>query len=132
MAKRIDPIPNNELPEGWQKVMRLFTVNNINIAAFAAEMPTPSPEWIAEQVALYENATAAWNRLHTWKKTRWSLCAISQWEGGGYLNGTLGYSGFTLYVKCWIEQQPEPDKQPISPCSARVTDPLASPWNYQP
>jgi hypothetical protein len=132
MAKRIDPFPDNTLPPEFAKAVRYFTINSINIAAFAAKMPTPSPEWIAAQTLLYQNASAAWDRLHTWKKTRWTLCAISQWEGIGYLNGTLGYSGFTLYLKCWLEQQPEADKQPISPCSARVTDPGASPWNYQP
>jgi hypothetical protein len=132
MAKRYDPFPIDELPPEFAKVARIFSYNNINIAAFAAAMPTPSPEWIAEQITLFTNASAAWARLATWKKSRWSICALTTWEGTEYLQGITGYSGYTLYLKCWLEQKPDADKQPISPCSARVTDPFASPWNYQP
>jgi len=132
MAKRFFPFPIDDLPPDFARIVRAFTIRGINIAAYNAELPEPSPEWIAEQIELFNAAKAAWARLHTWKKTRWSLCALSTWAGGGPSEGTSGFSGYTLYVKCWLEQKPDPEKQPISPCSARVTDPDASPWNYQP
>lgn len=132
MAKRIDPIPVIDLPPEFAKVVRYFSYNGINIAAFNAGNPTPPPEWIAEQVALFNAANAAWQRINTWKKSRWSLCAIRTYGDALTLTGAIGYSGYSLFVKCWLEQRPENDKQPISPCSARVTDPFASPWNYQP
>lgn len=132
MAKRYSPFPLADLPDGFKKVVRAFVLRGQPVAVYNAEMPTPSPEWLAEQTELYNNAVAAWNRLKTWKKTRWSLCAYSHYGSISPSAGVNGYSGFTLYVNEWLVQKPDPDKQPISPCSARVTDPDASPWNYQP
>lgn len=132
MAKITNPIPQNELPYEIQGIIKRSICRGVEYAALFADMPTPPPEWIAEQIALYEQAKAAWARIAPWKKIRWSLCAISTWGDAITVEGATGYSGYTLYLKCWLEQKPDPDKQPISPCSARVTDPDASPWDYQP
>lgn len=132
MAKRFEPFNLGNLGDLFKKTVRAFDYRGQPIARLAVNMPEPSPEWIAEQTLLYSNAKAAWDRLATWKKTRWTLCAYTTWGDGGFLRGSLGYSGFSLYVREWLTQKPASDKQPISPCSARVTDPDASPWNYQP
>jgi hypothetical protein len=132
VALRFDPLPADQIPEGFSEVVRQANSSQGNIARYAAPMPTPSEATIAEQSELYTNATAAWERISAWKKVRWSLCAIRTYGDPGTLTGAGGMSGMSLYIKCWLEQRPEADKQPISPCSARVTDPLASPWNYQP
>ena len=69
----------------------------------------------------FETALASWKSLTFWKRQRWSNCAI-----------VTRQSGVNLYIKESISQNVTPPKQPISPCSARVTDPNASPWNYAP
>lgn len=132
MAKRIDPFPAATTPPEFNKVVRAYILNGIEIAKEAVAMPVPTEATLAELRLMYSNALAAWERLHTWKKLRWSLCAISTYGDIGTITGVRGHSGYSLYIQCWLEQNPEADKQPISPCSARVTDPLASPWNYQP
>lgn len=132
MAKRIDPFPVSTVPENFKTTVRAYLLNGINVAKLAVDMPAPSAEWLAEQLVHYNNAKAAWTRLATWKKTRWSLCAIATWGNLATITGKSGYSGYSLYIKSWLEQMPPATGQPISPCSARVTDPTASPWNYQP
>jgi hypothetical protein len=102
------------------------------IAAHNIPLPQLTPEQIAEIQALLLAAQAAWDALHTWKKVRWSLCAIRTYGDATTLKGAAGYSGYSVYIKAYLEQRTEPGKQPISPCSARATDPGASPWNYQP
>lgn len=132
MAIRINPLPAAQVPAEFKTVVRAYLLNGVDIAKLAVDMPTASAEWIAEQLVNYNNAKAAWARLHTWKKTRWSLCAIKTWGNLANLKGQSGYSGYSLYIQCWLDQVPPANGQPISPCSARVTDPNASPWNYQP
>lgn len=132
MAKRINPYPSNETPPEFKKIVTSFITNGVLAARQFVQPPAQSPEYLAEQSQLYQDAIAAWGRLHTWKRVRWSLCAISKWGEPDTLMGANGYSGFSLYVQCWLEQKPLSDKQPISPCSARATDPDANPWNYQP
>lgn len=132
MAKRIEPYPESDTPENFNNIVGTIVLNGVAVARQYVAPPEQSPEYIAEQTALYEAAKASWAVLHTWKKVRWSLCAINTYGDPVLLTGASGYSGYSLYVKCWLEQKPEPGKQPISPCSARATDPGASPWNYQP
>lgn len=132
MARIYDPIPISEIPPEFANVVRRYKIRGLEISAYAEPMPTPPQEWINEQIEFFEQAAGAWERLHTWKKVRWSICAINTYGDPDTLSGAPGYSGKSLYIKCWLEQKPEANKQPISPCSARVTDPDASPWNYQP
>lgn len=132
MAKRFEPYPPDEVPESFSKSVTIVTLNGVSVARRFAPTPELTPEQIAEQTALYEAAKASWSVLHTWKKVRWSICAIATYGDFPYMKGTPGYSGYSLYLKCWLEQGTESGKQPISPCSARATDPDASPWNYQP
>jgi hypothetical protein len=132
MAKITSPFSPGYLTDIYKKVVRSYELGSDDIAKFAAEMPTPSPEWIAEQSTLFTDAQAAWSRLATWKKVRWSLCAINTYGDPTTITGIKGQSGYTMYIRSWLEQKPAADHQPISPCSARVTDPDASPWDYQP
>lgn len=132
MAIRINPLPQSKIPANFKATVRAYLLNGVNVARLAVDTPQFTAEWIAEQIVNYNNAVAAWARLHTWKKTRWSLCAIKTWGSLATLKGKTGYSGYTLYIQCWLEQAPPATGQPISPCSDRVTNPLASPWNYQP
>lgn len=132
MAKRFEPFPSEEIPVGFDAVVGVIEINGVSVARRFIVPVGPGEEYLAEQAALYQAAIDSWSVLHTWKKVRWSLCAISIWGDIDLLKGANGYSAFSLYAKCWLEQKPLPGKQPISPCSARVTDPDASPWNYQP
>jgi hypothetical protein len=132
MAKRIEPFPDDEIPQSFKEAVTSFDLRGILIARKFVPLPALTPEQIAEQTAIYEAAKASWAVLHTWKKVRWSLCAIATYGDPSAVKGAPGYSGYSLYIKCWLEQQTETGKQPISPCSARATDPGASPWNYQP
>lgn len=132
MAKRFDPFPSNETPSNFSKAVTAYEINGINIAKKFVALPELSPEELAVITAKLEAAKASWSVLHTWKKVRWSLCAISTYGDISIVKGASGYSGYSLYVKSWLEQDTETGKQPISPCSARATDPSANPWNYQP
>jgi hypothetical protein len=132
MAIRIGPFEQSEIPPEFPFIVRTYFVNGLNVAKESVDVPQPSSEYVDEQKVLYSEAKAAWDRLKTWKKRRWSLCAFFTYNDDGGVIGKSGYSGKSLYLKCWLEQRPGSDKQPISPCSARVTDPDASPWNYQP
>jgi len=132
MAIRINPFPADQIPANFKAVVRAYLINGVDVAKLSVNMPTASAEYLAAQLLNYQNALAAWSKLKTWKKTRWSLCAIKTFGSLATLKGKSGYSGYTLYIQSWLEQAPPATGQPVSPCSARVTDPLASPWNYQP
>lgn len=132
MAKRISPFSSDDTPENFGAVVRTYSFGNVDIAAYAATMPTLTPEQLADIAARFTAAAASWAVLHTWKKVRWSLCAITTYGDAITLQGAQGWSGYSLYIKSYMQQHTEAGKQPISPCSARATDPGASPWNYQP
>jgi len=132
MAKRFDPYPVSQYPKGLLNLMRAYFVHGSFLAAANGYKPRLTPLQIKALVKLYTDAADAWARLATWKKTRWSICALSTYGNPDTMTGKKGMSGYSLYTKCWIEQKPAADHQPISPCSARMTDPGASPWNYQP
>lgn len=87
---------------------------------------------LEEMKARLSACATAWARLHTWKRTRWTACAYAHWGDLAEWQGVKGIGGYTLYVKCWLEQGTEPDKQPISPCSARALNPEENAHNYQP
>jgi len=132
MAKRFDPFPSDLTPSNFSRAVTAYEINGVNIAKMFVAMPELSPEEIAAITAMLEAAKASWSVLHTWKKVRWSVCALTTYGNESLWKGKSGYSGYSLYIKSWLEQQTESGKQPISPCSARATDPGASPWNYQP
>lgn len=132
MAKIISPLPIGDLPAGFAEMVKVYGLGTLTIAARNIPLPQLTPEQIAEIRALMLAAQAAWDGLATWKKVRWSLCAIRTYGDAATLKGATGYSGYSVYMQAYLEQRTEAGKQPISPCSARATDPDASPWNYQP
>lgn len=69
----------------------------------------------------YDAIAAQWAALDRWKKGRWTLCGLKR-----------RMNGRALYLQCAAEQQTPIGKQPISPCSRRATDPLASPFDFTP
>lgn len=132
MAKRIMPFNSADTPKAFKKAVFSYKLGDQIIARMATTLPPMTPELMAVFRQLYKNADDSWKGLKTWKKARWTLCAIATWGDITNKKGKSGYSGYSLYIQCWLEQQPQPGKQPISPCSQRVTNPDASPWNYQP
>ena len=132
MVKLFSPIPDDELPPTLRKIARLFVVNGQAIASRSTKRPQVESALYTAQLENYSAAHAAWRKLKTWKKARWTLCAIAQKGNLATLSSVRGGSAYALYLKCWLEQNTPPDKQPISPCSARVTDASANPWDFQP
>ena len=61
------------------------------------------------------------DNLTRYKQTRWHLCGLAR-----------GMTGRNLYIKTARSQDTPINKQPISPCSRRVTNPLASPFDWTP
>lgn len=70
---------------------------------------------------LHQQYGAQYDALDSWKQVRWNVCGIAR-----------GLIGRTLYLRCCHEQATPLGKQPISPCSRRVTNPLASPFDWTP
>ena len=62
-----------------------------------------------------------WLYMPIWKKQRWRECAR-----------TRNLSGRALYLQCAYQQNTPPEKRPVSPCARRVTDPMASPFDWTP
>lgn len=85
-----------------------------------------------EASAPVRTARANWANLSRWKKTRWQMCAwVKRFKNEDFI-GVGNISGLNLYIKCHIQQGITTDRQPISPCSRRATDPTASPYDYTP
>ena len=74
-----------------------------------------------ENLERAKNYGIKWQYLTKWKQMRWTLCAQLR-----------HMSGRALYLQQAYAQQTPTDKQPISPCSRRVTNPLASPFDWTP
>lgn len=101
-------------------------------ARITTHRPVKNNPAFAQMMLNNTHAVKGWAALSGWKKYRWSLCAFRKGLASKPPLGWSGWSGMSLYFQCRVEQNTPADKQPISPCSARVTDPDASPWNYQP
>lgn len=74
----------------------------------------------------------AWRDLQVWKKTRWSLCAMTHPAPRAPGPNEKYQNGWSLYYQCFMRQHTIIPHEPISPCSRRMTDPGASPWDYTP
>lgn len=59
--------------------------------------------------------------LGGWKRMRWNICGIAR-----------GMTGRNLYLQCCYQQNTPLGNHPVSPCSRRVLDPLASPFDWTP
>jgi hypothetical protein len=132
LAKRINPYSDAETPAAFKRIARFFLVNGQNIASKSTLPPRLSKTQIAAKLQQYTDAKNAWIALKTWKKARWSLCAMNTWGNLTTFEWLRGKGGFTLYQKCWLEQNTPQGKQPISPCSRRVVDETANPWDFTP
>lgn len=132
MAKILVPFVSEQDKANFKAVVRAYELNTVLVGRFFTKMPKPTQTTIDEQRILYTNARASWDVLATWKKTRWTLCAFAQLNLPNFQSDPIGFGGYSLYMREWLMQRPAAGKQPISPCSARVTDPNASPWDYQP
>lgn len=75
---------------------------------------------------------AAWTQLSTWKKIRWTLCALRHMAPIPTGPTAKYYNGYALYASMSHSQNVIVPKEPISPCARRLTDPGASPHDYTP
>jgi len=106
--------------------------NNVFTARFTTHKSAKNNPAFVQMSLNNHHAKLGWNALSGWKKYRWALCAWRKGLASKPPVGWSGWSGMTLYFQCRVEQNTPADKQPISPCSERVTNPDASPWDYQP
>lgn len=90
-----------------------------------AERWTPNPRRLTPaylaHLTRWQNAKIAWAVLRKWKRERWIICA-----------NKTGKRGESLYIREYLSQATIYPSQPVSPCSRRMTDPLADPWDYTP
>jgi len=93
--------------------------------------PGPTPDW-SDALAAIAAARAHFNALPFWKKSRWTICAYRKGIATDPQTGHAGWSGMSLYVMLFFEQQIVIPGHPISPCSRRMTSASASPWDYTP
>lgn len=91
----------------------------------------PTPRWELG-VEARQLAYSAYYSLSFWKRARWTICAYRHGVPANAPAGVAGWSGLSLYLRCFFAQNIIPPAQPISPCARRVTDATASPWDYTP
>lgn len=143
MVKLIGPLPFDQWPANLRAMTFTFTKDGKSYARTMAKNAQQPATFLQQFHPKFLEASAAWNGLKSWKRARWTACALAR-----------ASSGFRLYAAEYIKQRiPSPEwidvtttapdgttttvqvwhqKQPISPCSRRATDPAASPWDYTP
>jgi hypothetical protein len=132
MAKVTQPLPRSQLITGYKSVIN-NAGNKLKRTARLKNQKSPmNKKELAELRLKLERARISWQRLKLWKKYRWYLCAIKSYGSTVLNKSAKGYGAYTLYIQAYLKQNTLNGKQPISPCSARITDPLASPWDYTP
>lgn len=132
MAKITSPLPISTIPisdrDKFQRKKYTRTDANTGDVTIIYQQVTANGALSNSKTRAYRSRTAAtrealaaWKKLSFHKRTRWSECGISKLM-----------SGLNLYISEWLKQDIQQPHQPISPCSARVRDSSASPWNYWP
>lgn len=96
----------------WDNQSTLFDV------AYVGDSPSDRYTENIERVNGWRNR---WFSMGIWKRSRWHICALAR-----------GMRGFQLFLQCCYQQNVDADHLPISPCSRRVTDPDASPFDWTP
>lgn len=138
-----DPVDAGPLQE---KVDALLKRGKVGGRSVIIENPYTGPEgyydedgeWVGGMqsweygVAARAEAVANFQSLSFWKRARWTLCAYRHGVPSNATSGHTGWSGLSLYIKCYFEQKTAAPRHPISPCSRRATSGGASPWDYTP
>lgn len=143
MAKTIGPLDPSTWPPGMKNLIFTFTKNG---KTYHRAMMAPEGAALSQLAAnhhKFSEAAAAWNGLSSWKQVRWLDCAQIKGKRG-FQFYAAEYIRQAIPTPGWIEvTTTAPDgttttatvwhqKQPISPCSRRATDPTASPFDYTP
>lgn len=132
MAILISPLPERQKVKGYKKTIRLINSKSGQSLRFNDGRSKLDPSQLLALRLKLDAANLAWRSIKTWKKMRWSLCAMATFHLPAAPSNAPNYSGYTLFIKSWLEQDTPAGKLPISPCSARATDPNANPWDYTP
>lgn len=106
--------------------------NGIETARFTTKSIRKHSAEFIQVTAKHHEALHGWQALSGWKKYRWSLCAWKKGLAEKPPEGWIGWSGMTLYFAERVRQNTPANKQPISPCSRRATNPSADPSDYTP
>lgn len=132
MAKVTGTVVPSALLARFKRTVRLSRRQDKVFARRWFQIPYPdSPEQRAQQAKL-AGCVQAWRKLPPWKKTRWTKCAYRNGIPIDPPTGVKWFGGFTLYTREWLKQGITPGSQPISPCSRRMTNPAASPFDWTP
>lgn len=129
VGEPIDPGPLAPLAD------RLITRRGSGAGATAGAFTPPSDGFKAKHFANQDTTAeirAAWLAMGHWKRWRWQLCAWRHGDPANPIDRHTGWPGFALFCKCWREQYDREQGLPLSPCSRRMTDPNANPWDYTP
>lgn len=112
-----------------------IAITNISGAQFARKPPRQNLTRSYAQEKFHSRksrALASWQQMANWKRDKWQQCAEMGGTPAGDMSMRNGLSGWSLFFREYLAQHIQGTGVPISPCSARATDPLASPFNFTP
>jgi hypothetical protein len=132
MAKTTGHIIGTEKLNGYAKIFCSSNTNTQLIKRVKSNKNPLSQNRIREISIKLLAAKASWNTLKSWKKHRWMLCSMFLYGNFAIYKCAVGRGGYSLYIKEFLRQNTQAGKQPISPCSRRITDITANPWDYTP
>jgi hypothetical protein len=132
MAKITTPDIPPELAQAAAITLRVTTSGAQQYARRWFALPAPDSSTQLRQQARVAACALSWNALRAWKRTRWTICAYRNGVPANAPDGVQNFAGFSLYLRCWIDQNIVSPHEPISPCARRVTDPGASPFDFTP
>lgn len=132
MAKITSPIAGTQRTSGFNKVICRTNIGTQQIVRMKSDKNPLSEAQIAEMKIRLAAGLESWNALKTWKKNRWSICAIATFGSLLQYKSAAGHSGYSLYIAEFINQNTPSGKQPVSPCSRRATDINSNPWDFTP
>jgi hypothetical protein len=132
MAKTTTHIQGTEKLSGYAKIFCRSSINAQQIKRLKSDKNPLSQQQQAEMRLKLGAALAGWQTLKTWKKQRWTLCAMFTYGSISLYKCAIGKGGYSLYVAEFLKQNTPSGRQPISPCSRRNTEVTANPWDFTP
>jgi hypothetical protein len=132
MAKVGAPVSPGDIPADISKAISFYSALGVDYARLLFIPPNPDSPAQLEHQARIAAAIEGWRTLRKWKQNRWTICAYRTFGSITTYDSIKGKSGLTMYITAWMQQATQIGHQPVSPCSRRVTDPGASPFDYTP
>ncbi len=111
MAKTGTPIDDPVLTPLLAQITHIRNTNGVTTTRIAPPIPQAWLDSLDLDNVTKDAIKAGWANLAGWKRYRWALCAWRKGDPDAPADGHKGWGGFTLYTRCWREQNTPPGHQ---------------------